>query len=331
MGAEPGAAGLVVGGQVVDDKTGQPVAQAKVTPGRLPPGAIVPAAQKTALQRIVQPLAKKTVPFNQRPFFEYPRQEALTNGHFSVEFVQMTSDPMLLVEAEGYEPVQTDALTKPETNLVIRLKRGMGPNGVVLLPNGKPAEKATVVYAAKQDQFGLTGRTLNIYGRREDQERVTGPDGKFSFSARPEGVTLFVSHPDGWAEESVEQGGDGLKLKLRPWASVSGILVNSNGIPMAGVPLNVTMYNDWQQGGALVNLQGRTNSDAAGHFLFRDIPPRRIEIQRIIPMGTGGGWSSQLQTWTVLDPGITNDLGKVTYDTPPPPSMMDRMKKSLGY
>ncbi len=110
--------------------------------------------------------------------------------------------------------------------------------------------------------------------------------------------------------------------------------MDSNGVPKAGGPLCLEMMDDWQHGGAIVDLHLQANTDAQGHFLFHDVPPGRLELQRMVPMaGTTGfsaGYSEQLQTWFVAEPGITNDIGKVTYDTPPPPSMLEQMKKRLG-
>jgi protocatechuate 3,4-dioxygenase beta subunit len=92
--------------------------------------------------------------------------------------------------------------------------------------------------------------------------------------------------------------------------------------------------HDWSTGEPFVNIQGQTTTDAAGRFLFTNVPPSRIQINRVIPMtgaGMGGGWTSRLQTWLEVQPGKTNDLGKVTYDTPPPPRPMDQLKKKLGF
>jgi hypothetical protein len=143
-------------------------------------------------------------------------------------------------------------------------------------------------------------------------------------------MKLFISHPAGWAEESAERGGSGMKIKLDSWASVGGTLMNSNGTPAAGVDLGLTIADDFMRGDPHVNIQGHTTTDALGNFAFADVPPRRIEIQRMIPMGTGGGWRWQLQTWSQPQAGISNSLGKVIFDQPPPPPMFDQLKQKLG-
>jgi len=43
-----------------------------------------------------------------------------------------------------------------------------------------------------------------------------------------------------------------------------------------------------------------------------------------------GSWTYKLQTWLVAQPGITNDLGKVTYDEPPPLPALEQLKQRFG-
>ena len=175
----------------------------------------------------------------------------------------------------------------------------------------------------------MEGTTINSYGDARSAH-TTGKDGKFSFLRKNEGVELFVSHPQGWAQLAVENGGgDGVKLRLKPWATLTGILVATNNVPLPGTRMAVTMFHDWQKGGALVNLQGRVITDAAGKFTFTNIPPSRVEVNRLVNMAMGS-YSYQVQTWLVPTPGITNDLGRVIIDHPPPEPMLDQIKQRLG-
>lgn len=234
------------------------------------------------------------------------------------------------IEAEDYLPFETEPIASTTSNLVIRLKTGTGPNGVVLLPDGKPAAGATVAYAAGREQFGFTARKLSTYGR-DKQTQVSSEDGKFSFPMRSHGQTLLVAHDVGWVEEAVGNGGDNLKLRLQPWAMLVGVLVDANGQAMSGVELAVTMPHDWQAGDPFLGFPGRGTTDAEGRFQFSDVPPRRLEVQRVVPAGppAGRGWTYHMQTWLFAQPG-TNDLGKVSYDKPPPAPLFEQIKKSIG-
>ena len=78
-----------------------------------------------------------------------------------------------------------------------------------------------------------------------------------------------------------------------------------------------------------MNVNGRVATDAKGQFFFADVPPQRIEVERIVPM-SANSWSYRPQSWLEAMPGITNDLGKVTYDTPPPLPAFEQLKQHLG-
>ena len=129
--------------------------------------------------------------------------------------------------------------------------------------------------------------------------------GKFSFAARIEGNVLFVAASVGLGAEDGKPGdADNLQIRLRPRATVSGILIDSNG-SANDMPLTLTMFHEWQRGGALVNLQGKSTTDAQGRFSFSNVPPERLELQRMVKMtfpgGANSGYTYQLQTWFVAN------------------------------
>ena len=328
MGAESsGPTPIILGGCVFDDKTGLPVPVCKIVPGYKPP-VTTARAQKPVLQKILEPFAHKAIPWNEVPFWFYGRAETFSNGNFSVKFLRLTSTPMLRVEAAGYGPVETEPMATNVTNLVIRLTKSAGVCGVVLLPEGKPANNATVFYACARERCSLVNGVLDSYGEKEGRQ-TTGTDGKFNFQTRAQSKMIYVAHSNGWAEQPVETAGEGLTLQLRPWASIVGTLVYSNGAPAIGVNLGLTTMNDWNRGEPIINISGQCVTDAKGHFQFSMVPlRRRIDVGRIIPMG-GGGWSYGPQTWLEPKPG-TNDLGTVTYDKPPAPPLLDELKRKMG-
>ncbi len=325
-GAEVGV--VTLSGQVVDDATGQLIRKYRVVPGRKPP-APARAPQKSVLKTLVEPLVKKNPSRDELPFW-YAETEEVTNGHFSVGFAWgFRSQPMLRIEADGYDPAETEPASVT-TNLVVRLKHGFGPQGVIVLPDGSPAEKAYVVYGALQEQFMLHTNRIETYGDREKSRQITGKDGKFSFAPRSTGRKIFVAHALGWAQEEVGKS-ENMKIRLQPWASISGTLVKSNGVPVPGVELNIAMRHDWNTGEPFLNMYDfKATTDAKGRFTFAVAPPERLDLQRIVP-SSRNSWSYVAQTWFDAKPGIKNDLGNVTYDTPPPPPVIDQWKQKLGF
>ena len=67
-----------------------------------------------------------------------------------------------------------------------------------------------------------------------------------------------------------------------------------------------------------------------GHFEFGGVPPGRLDLVRVIRGAGFGGWASMMQTWLVADPGVTNDMGKIIFDTPPPLPLTEQIKQKLG-
>jgi hypothetical protein len=78
-----------------------------------------------------------------------------------------------------------------------------------------------------------------------------------------------------------------------------------------------------------MNTEARSTTDAQGQFFFADVPPQRVEVERIVPMAANS-WSYRPQSWLDVKPGVTNDLGKVTYDSPPPLPALEQLKQHLG-
>jgi hypothetical protein len=330
FGAEAsGPIPITLAGQVVDHDTGQPVRAFTVVPGRKPPavGGMV-APSMPLLQKLTGAFRKPQTPWNELPWWDNVRTETFSNGVFSVDYVPLTSTPMFRVEAPGYEPFISDPVPTKTTNLVIRLSTGSGPSGIVLLPDGKPAGGAQLWYAVTREQSSLFEWQINRYGNNDAGQRTTGADGRFAFPARSEGRRLFVSHTNGWADLDVTPDSTSLKLTLTPWAAVTGTLVSSNGAPMPGVPLHLTIPYDWNNGDPILNMQSASLTDTKGRFFFTNAPPIRLDLIREIP--SGGGYMHGPQTWFICKPGITNDLGKVLYDSPPPPPFSEKVRKTLG-
>jgi hypothetical protein len=122
-----------------------------------------------------------------------------------------------------------------------------------------------------------------------------------------------------------------MKIRLKPWAAVTGMLVDSNGVAQAGVDLSLTMdFKALNAGEPFINIQGRIRTDAQGRFLFTNVPPMFLHLNKNIPMGTGNGYTHSLQTYVDPSPGKTNDLGKVVMDRPPSKPLMDQLKEKIG-
>jgi hypothetical protein len=335
--------GFVLGGQVVDDRTGERVPRFTVMGGNedwypfhiILNGIPRQPRDESVFHLMLNRLDHKMDQEHKVPIWMNMRAASCSNGfflyHFDASF-DPSNRPVLRIEAEGYEAVDTQPIDAPVKNLLIRLRRGNGPNGIILLPDGRPASGASVAYAARREFFNLNSNVLTLLNSNMTDSgiiKVTGKDGRFAFPIRSEGRTLFAAHPAGWAQIVVDRGGPYLELRLQPWAVATGTLVDGTGSPVSGIELTATMpSSDRKRGEPETLLPMCATTDKWGHFVLRDFPPGRLDLQRRTPYAPGV-WTILQQTWFIAKPGITNDLGKVHYDSPPPPPRAEQLREYL--
>jgi hypothetical protein len=296
-------------------------------PGRKPPVTTAAPPPQTVLQTLTKPFRKSpATPWNELPFWYYMHRETITNGSFSIEFPQLSSTPMLRIEAEGYLSEDTPPLPW-STNMVVRLKTGRGPRGIILQPTGKPAVGAHVIFGAEREQYSLDDDgKLNAYGRGEWLV-TTDTTGRFSFRPRSDGQLVFVEHTSGWAEVDAGDFSRERTIELQPWAVMSGRLVTTNGTPAANEKMALTMGHAGER--PFVNIQERPRTDANGRFIFKRVPPGKLQLHRLVPSGPNSA-TFQLQTPVYNKPGASNYIGNVILDTPPPPPVLKEFLKKLG-
>jgi len=332
-GVEPGASLIQVRGTVVDDGSGTSIANFEVIPGRQPPIAAKPP--KPFLQRVLDTFRDPAIPWNELPFWYGGREQGVTNGQLNLEFERLASDPLILVSAPGYEPMVIGPVNQSTNGLVVRLTKGGGPGGIVLLPDGRPAGGVRLIYAASREPVALSedGNLLD-YGN-ETSVRVTDATGAFRFPQRLDGLRLVAAHPAGWLVVEQRELNPRLKLQLEPWAVITGVLVTTNGVPVPKEELVLGFDADGvSKGLAFFGLNLRTRTGDHGEFIFTNAPPADLVLHRMVASGqtrTGPpSWSRTLQTRLYASPGVTNDLGNVTLDTPPPEPLLKRLKQKVG-
>ncbi len=309
-GAEAtGPAPILLAGTVVDDVTGAPISKVRITPGRKPPST-TPNLGGGLVGAIVEALRPQPVPWNERPWWDRNRTLEYADGRFSVSFRPMTSLPMLRVEAEGYHVLDTVPRSSSESNLVLRLKKGSGPKGVLLGTNGLPVEGAVVLFGGENEQFSFnTDGTLSSYGS-ERSRTVTSADGSFTFPAKANGRRVFAANESGWASVWVKNWPADGRVRLQPWAEATGTLIEG-GKPVANVQVAIESERTYEEGDSFVNFQERPMTDAAGRFAFKWIPPGPIRLMYLVPMNSGG-WMHAPQTNFTALPGGKIDLGTMT-------------------
>jgi hypothetical protein len=90
-------------------------------------------------------------PFN-RPAWDQRNRADGTNGNFIAYLNKKFGEPVLKLEANGYLPRRITLQPESRTNLVLELQKGTGPHGTVLLPDGKPAQGASLALLCAGEQ-----------------------------------------------------------------------------------------------------------------------------------------------------------------------------------
>ena len=271
---------LVIAGKVVDAGTGEPIPKFRVVRGMYFPNQGEPAWQRgEAVDR--------------------------TDGRYRERFSEPYEGWAVRIEAPGYKTAASRRF-RPDEGAVVQdfaLEPQAPFEGVVLRPDGAPAQGAEVVLAGPRDLLALEGRAI----RRGPgtTSALAGPDGRFS-TTRPDGAfRLVVASEHGYADVTSEQFAASKTIRLAPWGRVEGVL-RLGGRPAAGetATLHVSRMGLFPKG-----LEAK--ADAEGRVVFRDVPPGPARIGRTIvtPSERGGRFATTTDSVAVeVAPGATTEV-----------------------
>jgi len=277
---------LRIRGTVTDAETGKPMRGCTVLPGFVDgPGGF--------------------------PFYGEPSlAKACPDGQYEVTFGW--ASPMktfaIKVTAEGYLPTISRAFwpDEGEQTLDLTLHKGKGIEGVVLLPDGTPAERASVYLVLPGQTLGLTDGLTT--GNSEVAFIETEADGRYQFPAGTGKWLLVAGNREGYVEVDAAAHGKSPGLKLQPWAKVEGTH-HVGGEPIRGC--RVTLGNRLH-GGSLDGpefLYGmHATTDEQGHFVFQRVPPGERSVWgQLVPGPVGLAAASRRKSLTAL-PGKTTHV-----------------------
>jgi RNA polymerase sigma factor (sigma-70 family) len=197
-----------------------------------------------------------------------------TNGLFKLTFREKQFPWRLRLTADGYDDWTSGPLTnRIQVLLDIGMKRSRpeeAVRGVVLLPDGAPAEGAQV--ALLTFDHNVTLRNQSFDGNARWLKRTDGR-GEFSFPVNQLAHSVAAVSHSGYAHLRVRDPHEPVTLQLEPWGRVEGVVDQSAATH--GV-VTVELYDP-----AADNYQGRVRllgaysakPDANRHFLFEQVPP----------------------------------------------------------
>lgn len=318
-GIEAAMSGIRVSGIVLDDRTGEPLDQFELVPGRQPPlGARPP---QPFIQKLASWFRDVVTPANELPYWQTSRRLRGWAGKFDLRFELLASTPLLKIAAPGYEPMVVGPITTSTNGLVVRLPVAATVGGIIFDSVGQPVPGAKVLYGVDHESFGLryTGELME-WGNLEARA-ITDAEGRFTIPRRLNGRRLFASHAAGWAIRDGPDLNSGMRIHLEPWAVVTGRLITTNGSPVANAGLSVDFWGDLTiSGHPSVTIKSSATTGSDGRFWLTNVPPAELRLYR----------GAVVQTWFHAAPGTTNDLGDVILDTPPPEPLLRRLKQKVG-
>jgi hypothetical protein len=293
----------IVSGRVLDSETKKPVQNFRITPGQ-------------------------AGNFNQTSW-NTSRAVDGSNGVYLAYVGKRVAQPLLKVEAEGYLPESKALLPQDATNVDFVLKKGAGPAGTVVTPDGKPALGATVVLLGdgyNQAALNSAGE-LTVYGNKSAL-RTVDTNGNFAFQPVLGMKSLAAASSNGFAMVSLESFATHSTIALEPFGKITGTLKRASG-PGTNESLGLMFAGNVPQ----INISQYAETDAGGRFNFDHVPAGHLQIFKLKTMpGKHRGWSSELLQKVDLKSGQTLEVNitaadraageEVNFHKPPQPKLV---------
>ncbi|MBT7304622.1 MAG: carboxypeptidase regulatory-like domain-containing protein, partial [Victivallales bacterium] len=207
--------------------------------------------------------------------------KVVVDGRYDVEFDVLGERFQVKVEAPGYAPglSPTYSSEKLPDRVDFQLQRLPEITGTVRLPNGSPAEGATVFLS---DRTGIAIRSpLGKSWARVPPCKTTA-DGRYRFPKEKENWLLVAVHPSGYAETIAPKHAENPELKLEPWARIEGVYRIGTKLA-AGRRIAVSVGRRWE--GVTESVEYRTVShdldrttDEEGRFVIERVPPGKVTL-----------------------------------------------------
>jgi len=224
--------------------------------------------------------------------WEEKSRALFTQGEFAVSAAREKLPPAVLIEAEGYLPQSSGPIAGMEAHLNFLLKKGAGPSGVVLTPDGRPAAGCPVYFSRLKDLVFLEGPKLSPASKSSrTRSAVTDRAGRFSFAPDLDAFALLVADDAGFAEVKLENFNSPGEIRLQPWARVEGALM-IGALPGSNETVRLAdafaPYADYPRPMPPYSISVKTTTDGLGRFVFPRVPPVDVKIFHAAKTGRAG-------------------------------------------
>ncbi len=168
----------------------------------------------------------------------------------------------------------------------VDLARGTFLRGTVVSPAGQPVAGARVSVEFASQHGGMMRQVYAFLPLGEP--RLTGPEGAFEIPAPPSGQKVALTARaqgflDGRSEdlETKAEPLEGIVVKLREGAVLSGRVTGADGEPLEGATVRYTPMEEGQDWGRRWRLQSATpwRTDEKGAFRIPSVEPKKLVVQ----------------------------------------------------
>jgi len=286
----------IVSGTVLDAETGQPIKRFRVLPAKVKKVH----NYSTGKEELVD--------------VWFPNREVIgTNGHFTVRMPFQAQQGRLAVTAEGYLPVTSSILPHGQTNWTCRLRRGTGPSGRILTPDGQPAAQVSVAYVLDSASLRLDASGRILVSTPLEEIRLTDEEGRFVFPPLFGKRFLIATGPEGFLILPAKKVGTNATLRLQRWAQITGRIL-CEGRPATNEVVLIEPHL-----AVSINLEiPKACTDSNGRFLCPHVPPGKVLLMKRIsnykfhplPSNPSAIVYGSYRTLS-LKPGQTIDVGDI--------------------
>ncbi len=249
-----------------------------------------------------------------------PREKHLTwqsqglkkyvDGPVEFRLARPWPETVLRIEAHGYIPVISRPFKEDEGNVTIdvTMKSDPGLVGKVLMPDGAPADHATVAICTWTNEVTVRGGNLQYIGHGRTLGKLveTAADGLFRTTTEVDPWLLVVAHPSGYAEVMAAEYAKSSVVQLKPWGRIEGRFV-VGGQPIA----NQIIRAGAGRGANDVNLfySDKATTDAAGKFTVERVPPVQLFVHPLFKYGNSSFNLFGFGGLTTIAAGKTTRIG----------------------
>jgi beta-lactamase regulating signal transducer with metallopeptidase domain/uncharacterized GH25 family protein len=250
------------------------------------------------------------------------------DGVYQVYIGKRIPQPLLEAEADGYLPSSTRLGLNDATNVNFMLKKGSGPTGMVMLPDGTPADGATVALILdgfNQAILDAHGE-LSTYWNRSNVQK-TDASGYFGFKPKLGVKSIAASSSNGFVLVDIESLAANPLIRLEPFGRISGTLKRASG-PGTNEDLDLSFA-----GLPGINLNQHALTDARGQFKFDHVPAGHLQItyrDYMTSVNKMRSWQSKPLKEIDLQPGQNLEINIEATDLPPPAQSQFTMNQSPG-